>query len=126
MEIILRRFFQRRRFRFADVDPYPAVLRPASASAQFSQARRNCIRAFVIEAEAVDERLLLRETEDAWSRISGLRLRGHRADLDEAEAAPGGRALPLIYRCKIVQTQSRGSVLRPRRRSLLQLREVLH
>ena len=40
--------------------------------------------------------------------------------------APGGRALPLIYRCKIVQTQSRGSVLRPRRRSLLQLREVLH
>ena len=76
MEIILRRFFQRRRFRFADVDPDPAVLRPASASAQFSQARRNCIRAVVIEAEAVDERLLLRETEDAWSRISGLPLAG--------------------------------------------------
>src|SRR5712691_3438066 len=44
------------------------------------------VDADVIEAEAVDERLRLRQPEQARLGIARLRSRRHRPDLDEAEA----------------------------------------
>ncbi len=41
--------------------------------------------AVIVEAEAVDDALVFDEAEDARTRIAGLRLWGHRADLGKAE-----------------------------------------
>ena len=42
--------------------------------------------AFGVEADAVDDRAVLREPEDAWLGVACLRERGDATDLDEAEA----------------------------------------
>ena len=83
--IIGRSFFQRRDFRFADVDS-DRHARPAPALAQFPQPFRDNVRAIVIESEPIDQRLLLGITKDARLRVSRLRLGCDRSDLDEAEA----------------------------------------
>ena len=44
------------------------------------------LQAFVVEAQAIDQRMRLRQPKQARLGVSGLRLWRHRADLDEAEA----------------------------------------
>jgi len=44
------------------------------------------LHAAIVEAHAVDERMVSRQTEEARLLVAGLGQRGQRADLDEAEA----------------------------------------
>src|SRR5713226_5166195 len=88
MEIIVRRIFDRRDFRLADVDAN-RDLGPTTAAAQFSQPRRDYVSAVVVEAETIDERLLLCVTKNPRPRISRLRSCRDGADFDEAEAKRG-------------------------------------
>src|SRR5205807_2431167 len=88
MEIIVSRVFDRRHFRFADVDA-DRNLRPMAAAAQFSQPRRDYVSAVVVETEPIDERFLLCVAKDPRPRISRLRFGRDRADLDEAKAKLG-------------------------------------
>src|SRR6202020_672492 len=50
------------------------------------KARMRRVIALIVEAQAIDQSLLARQSEQAWTRIAGLRQRGQRADLDETEA----------------------------------------
>ena len=59
--------------------------RPSLAPRALDVAHQR-IDAVVVEAQAVDDRAVLRQPEHARLRIARLRLRRHRADLDEAEA----------------------------------------
>ena len=58
----------------------------AALAAARPKPRRHRRQALAVEAEAVDERLVLDQAEEPRRRIAGLRPRRHRADLDEAEA----------------------------------------
>ena len=65
----------------ADVDADNAATRTA-----FEQALVRGGMAMVVEAQAVDHRAILAQPEQPRLVVPGLRLRGDRADLDEAEA----------------------------------------
>ena len=84
IKVILDGVFERSGFRFADVDA-DGDSRPAPARPQFRQTLRDDIGAVIVEAEAIDERLLHGITKDSRPRISRLRLRGDGADFDETE-----------------------------------------
>src|SRR5205085_6824604 len=56
-----------------------------TASPQSAQSTRNCVGAVVVETETVDQRILFRETKDSRLRITRLRRRGDRADLDKTK-----------------------------------------
>jgi hypothetical protein len=66
--------------RLADVDADDRIRRTTHEPAR---SRRSAV---VVEAHAIDERLVARQPEQPRLRIAGLRLRGHGADLDEAKA----------------------------------------
>ena len=74
----------------ANIDPDDATL--VSARRQPPEHRRS---ALVVEAEAVDHAFVGFEPEQARARIAGLRQRGDRADLDEAETQPQQRVRDL-------------------------------
>src|SRR4051794_30511737 len=84
IEIIVHRFLDRRDPGFAEIDS-DRNGRPATACAERAQPACNDFGAVVVEPEPVDERVLLRITEDARFGISRLRFRGDGADLDETE-----------------------------------------
>jgi hypothetical protein len=73
--------FVRRVLVLADVDAEQA----AATLGAFDVAHQH-FDAFVVEAEAIDHRAMLRQAEHARLRITRLRLRRDRADLDEAES----------------------------------------
>jgi hypothetical protein len=60
-------------------------------SAPRPEPRRHRRQPLAVEAEAIDQRLVLGEAEEARRRIARLRPRRHRAGLDEAEAEPQHR-----------------------------------
>src|SRR5579885_1996416 len=62
------------------------MLMPSLARRRARLARDQRIHALVVEAEPVDDRALLGQAEHARPRITRLRPRRNRADLDEAEA----------------------------------------
>ena len=76
--------FKRRYFGLANVDAHRNG-RPSSTGAQFAQALCDRVRPVVIKTEAIDQRLLLRQSKDARLGISRLRFCGNRSDLDKAE-----------------------------------------
>src|SRR4051812_33295992 len=85
VQIIIRGFLQWRGLRFADV--YPDWNGgPATARAQLREPPGNNVSAVIVETEAIDQCLSLGVPKDARLRVSGLRLRCHRADLHEPEA----------------------------------------
>ena len=72
----------------------PADVQSEDAAALGSEAGsrdvgEKAIEAVVVEAEAVDQRLRLREPEQPRARIAGLRPRRHRTAFDESEAERG-------------------------------------
>jgi hypothetical protein len=91
IKIIRDRFFDRRDLRFADVDADGNAW-PTAALAQFSQACRDSVGTVIVESEPVDQRALLRITENARPRVPRLGLCRNGADFDEAktERGPGG------------------------------------
>ena len=79
-QIVLMGLLQRRVEILADADAaYSTVAGP-------QDARDEMIDPFVVEAHAVDQRALLRNSEHARLRIPRLRPRCHRAQFDVAEA----------------------------------------
>src|SRR5207302_2931277 len=78
--VVVDRALARRVGVLADVDTEDA------APARAGDVLHERVDADVVEAETVDERLRLRQPEQARLRIARLRARRYRADLDEAEA----------------------------------------
>src|SRR3984893_13724471 len=97
MKIIVGRVFDRRDFRFTEIDT-DRDLRPATAAAQFAEPGRDDIGAVIVEAKPIDERLLLWIAKDPWPRISRLRFCRDRADFHEAKAERGeGRDCHAVF-----------------------------
>src|SRR5207247_8458700 len=80
VEIIVCCFFQRRGLRFSNVDPH-WNRRPSPALAQPAEPFCDSIRAVVVETETVDQRPLLRKTEDARLWVSLLTFGSHSSTL---------------------------------------------
>ena len=101
VKIILGRLFERRDFRFPDVDT-DWNLRPAFALSQSPQSIGHHIGAIVIETESINQCLLLRVTEDSRLRIPRLRFGGHSSDFDKAEAqrGPCGKRDPVLIEAR--------------------------
>ena len=83
-QVVVHRVLDRRRGVLADVQAEHAAGGAKAACAL--HVGDEGVEALVVEAQAVDQRVGGRQAEHARLRIAGLRLRRHRADLDEAEA----------------------------------------
>ena len=83
--IIIRGFIERCYFRFADVDP-DRDARPAPAFRQAAKPAGDEIRAIVVEAEPVDDRLLFGDAKDARPGIALLGAGSDRSHFGKAEA----------------------------------------
>ena len=83
--IILSGAFQRRNFRFAKIDAN-GMVRPAAGGAPFGQSRRDGFRARIVEAHAIDECCVGHRAKHPGRGIARLRMPGHSAEFDEAEA----------------------------------------
>src|ERR1700730_2070295 len=84
LQVIVRRLVNGREFGFANVDA-DRNCRPATAFAQPAQTVGHDIGAVVVEAETINQRLLLAVAENARPRISRLRLGRYGPDFDETE-----------------------------------------
>ena len=82
-QVVIDGFLDRRVEVLADINAEDAA---GLGELRLCDVGQQLVDAVVVEAHAVDDRLLLRDAEHAWLGVARLRARCHRADLDEAEA----------------------------------------
>jgi hypothetical protein len=111
VQVVVGRLRQRRRFRLPDVDADRDIRHRLAV-----ESLADDVCAFVVESHAVDECLVLAESEQSRSGIPGLPLGRHAADLHVSESERRERAR---YLCVLIEP--RGHADRVRKRVLERL-----
>ena len=80
VQVVFRSFFERRSRVLSNTHPYNTIIVSSFDVSYYY------INPIIVEAHPVDHRTVQGQAEEPRSRVAGLRLTGHRADLDVPEA----------------------------------------